>query len=246
MAMIVNDKGRFSTTVPQTGSVSTPEPVDVPRWESDVPDLPALIQGSFTQEKVSPPPLSQLGLSLGSKPTLSLDTIMPSLRSARVDEWRDAFAPVPKYQAGNAAQLTQAIKNLGSSLPGGVNAYGYKGVTGLAGLKGKSPFGFQTPMWNALSAANAAMKAAGLGTFGITDGFRSYDQQVALKKKKPDLAATPGKSIHGLGLAADLKLTAKQAEWLRKNGEKFGIYAPIFEKESWHWQLLPTLWGGFK
>jgi len=88
------------------------------------------------------------------------------------------------------------------------------------------------------------MKAAGLGTFSITDGFRSYAAQVDVKRRKPNLAATPGRSIHGLGLAADIKATRAQKEWLHKNGARFGLYAPIFKKEDWHFQLLPSYWNG--
>jgi len=98
-------------------------------------------------------------------------------------------------------------------------------------------------MWNALNRANAALSSAGLGKFGITDGWRSYESQVALKKKKPKLAATAGRSVHGLGLAADLRLTNAQYQWLLKNGASYGLVN--LPSESWHWQLAPSQWKGF-
>lgn len=119
----------------------------------------------------------------------------------------------------------------------GLSAYGVS-KSGLASQRGSAPYGFQPSMWAALSAANAAMAKAGLGQFGITDGWRSYEAQVALKKKKPGLAATPGRSVHGIGLAADLKLTKAQYNWLIANGSRFGLVN--LPSESWHWQLDPA------
>lgn len=137
----------------------------------------------------------------------------------------------------------QAVyKGVGS---GGVNAYGWRGNTGVAQTKGSAPYGFQTQMWRALQSANAAMKKELGKGFSISDGWRSYQAQVDLKRRKPNLAATPGRSIHGLGLAADINLNSKQKRWLFENGAKFGIYAPMKSKEPWHWQLIPSRWGGW-
>jgi len=108
------------------------------------------------------------------------------------------------------------------------------GVTGLPEHRGDAPYGFQTYMWNSLSRMNAAMKAAGIGTFTITDGFRSYQQQVDLKKRKPNLAATPGRSKHGLGIAADLKMTPAQQKWVQENAHRFSLKVPMPGKEPWH------------
>ena len=119
----------------------------------------------------------------------------------------------------------------------GPSAYGVTGRTGLANQKGAAPYGLQSPFWNALQRANADMKAAGLGSFGITDGWRSYAAQVAVKKKKGNLAATPGRSVHGLGYAADLRLSRAQQKWLEKNGHRYGIAR--LPSESWHWQYTP-------
>lgn len=121
----------------------------------------------------------------------------------------------------------------------GRSAYGVTGKTGLDSQRGSAKYGLQPQMWSRLSQANAAMKAAGLGTFGITDGWRSYAAQVDVKRRKPTLAATPGTSVHGLGLAADLDMTAAQTAWLKKNGSRFGLVN--LPSEAWHWQLDPRL-----
>ena len=68
---------------------------------------------------------------------------------------------------------------------------------------------------------------------------KGFTQWCAWKKYKSGtgaLAAKPGTSNHGLGLAVDIKHCKKGGEvhnWLIKNAEKFKFYP--FSKESWHW-----------
>lgn len=83
----------------------------------------------------------------------------------------------------------------------------------------------------------------------ITDGYRSYDEQVALKIQKPYLAGTPGTSKHGLGIAVDLgsgvqaSFTSPEHLWLRANGPAFGLFIPSWAQqngskpEQWHWEF---------
>lgn len=215
---------------------STAEPVNVERW--DTPEVPfdfSALLSEYTPASYSEQPKPLTGMSLPG-----LDLGLP-----QVEQWVTSFTRQPEYTPSNAMDLLTRIP----SQPGGkkssglgLSAYGVA-RSGDASQRGTSPFGFQPQMWSALGAANAALKAAGLGTFGITDGWRSYDQQVATKKKKGSLAATPGRSVHGIGLAADLRLTTAQYNWLKKNGARFGLVN--LPSESWHWQLNPSMWGGF-
>lgn len=83
---------------------------------------------------------------------------------------------------------------------------------------------------------------------GVTDSYRSYAAQVAVKRKKPNLAAKPGTSNHGWGLAFDLSdggkpltLSSPAYRFLKANGPKFGIYGPLAKRngsifEIWHWE----------
>jgi LAS superfamily LD-carboxypeptidase LdcB len=79
-------------------------------------------------------------------------------------------------------------------------------------------------------------------SWGITDSYRSYEQQVDVAKRKGlyskgGLAAKPGTSYHGWGSAVDLdfyKGKGKQKEWLDKNASKFGF--KNIPREPWHWQ----------
>lgn len=76
-------------------------------------------------------------------------------------------------------------------------------------------------------------------TIGITDSYRSYDAQVDVAQRKGlysqgGLAAAPGTSPHGWGLAVDLKLDAQAQAWMRANGGRFGFVEDT-PREPWHW-----------
>jgi len=80
-------------------------------------------------------------------------------------------------------------------------------------------------------------------TIGITDSYRSYDEQVDVARRKGlysqgGLAAKPGTSEHGWGMATDLDLNGKALTWMRANGEKYGFDENV-PRESWHWAYKP-------
>lgn len=83
----------------------------------------------------------------------------------------------------------------------------------------------------------------------ITDAYRTYAQQVAVKALKGNLAATPGTSNHGMGLAVDLggginSFGTKQHEWMIANAPKYGWVNPEWARqqgskpEPWHWEFV--------
>jgi D-alanyl-D-alanine carboxypeptidase len=76
-------------------------------------------------------------------------------------------------------------------------------------------------------------------SFGVNDSYRSFDSQVELARRKGlysqgGLAATPGTSQHGWGLAVDLDLDPKAQAWMRANGPTFGFHEDV-PREPWHW-----------
>ncbi|MFZ5443505.1 MAG: D-alanyl-D-alanine carboxypeptidase family protein [Myxococcota bacterium] len=89
----------------------------------------------------------------------------------------------------------------------------------------------------------AAAKAAGIN-LTITDSYRSYAAQVDLARRKGlysqgGLAATPGRSNHGWGLAIDANVnSAATLRWMRNNAHKFGFYETV-RREPWHWEFRP-------
>ena len=82
----------------------------------------------------------------------------------------------------------------------------------------------------------------------VTDTYRSYAAQVDVKGRKPTLAATPGTSNHGLGLAVDLcggidSFGTLQHQWMQQHAPLFGFYHPSWAQpggskpEPWHWEF---------
>ncbi len=102
--------------------------------------------------------------------------------------------------------------------------------------------------------ALARLNAEFASSFGrdlcITDGYRSYSEQVSVHWRKPGLAARPGTSQHGWGLAVDLcdgeaSTGASQHSWLRENAPDFGWDNPDWARsggsgpfEPWHWEYV--------
>jgi zinc D-Ala-D-Ala carboxypeptidase len=76
-------------------------------------------------------------------------------------------------------------------------------------------------------------------TIGITDSYRSYESQVDLAGRKGlysqgGLAAVPGTSDHGWGMAVDLDLDSTAQAWMRANGSRYGFVEDT-PREPWHW-----------
>ncbi|MFD8500211.1 D-alanyl-D-alanine carboxypeptidase family protein [Amycolatopsis sp. NPDC059657] len=97
-----------------------------------------------------------------------------------------------------------------------------------------------------------AMSQAYGGTFGslicVTDSYRTFGAQVDLYRRKPSLAAIPGTSNHGWGLAVDLcggaeSFGSSQYRWLIANAGRFGWINPGWARagggreEPWHWEF---------
>jgi cell wall-associated NlpC family hydrolase len=105
------------------------------------------------------------------------------------------------------------------------------------------------------AAAYRAMSAAFATAFGapicITDSYRTYASQVRLYGQKPTLAAVPGTSNHGWGLAVDLcggieRYGTAQYDWMKANSGRFGFLHPDWaepgngREEPWHWEYAGT------
>jgi peptidoglycan hydrolase-like protein with peptidoglycan-binding domain len=108
------------------------------------------------------------------------------------------------------------------------------------------PIGIYRHRLHASAAAAFARLRAAAATAGIdltvTDSYRTYDQQVELKQRKPDLSATPGRSVHGWGFAVDVSVgLPPQAfgqtvyQWLQDNAPGHGWFLGRPRDEPWHW-----------
>lgn len=101
----------------------------------------------------------------------------------------------------------------------------------------------------ALIALNEEYRARFSGSdIVITDSYRSYDSQVQTKANKGYLAATPGTSNHGWGLALDLggginRWDTDQRNWMVENAPRYGWVSPAWAQpraakpEPWHWEF---------
>jgi len=96
---------------------------------------------------------------------------------------------------------------------------------------------------------NSAYRARFGDELCLTDSYRSYASQVSVAARKPTLAARPGTSEHGWGLAADLcegaaVPGARQHVWLLAHAPAFGWDNPKWARpngsrpEAWHWEYV--------
>lgn len=94
----------------------------------------------------------------------------------------------------------------------------------------------------ALYALNEEFKAEFGHDITVTSTYRTFAKQEEVKADKGYMAATPGWSNHGYGLAVDLSLTSEQHTWMRENAIRFGWWHPLWARpngskpESWHWE----------
>lgn len=101
--------------------------------------------------------------------------------------------------------------------------------------------------WNLMAAAYQQATGTRLC---ITDSYRSLAVQRDLRARKPLLAAVPGTSNHGWGLAVDLCEPGRVPmgydtptyRWLKAHGPAFGWVHPGWaepgqgQQEPWHWE----------
>ncbi|RFU22891.1 NlpC/P60 family protein [Geodermatophilus marinus] len=82
----------------------------------------------------------------------------------------------------------------------------------------------------------------------ITDSYRSLEAQVTAARVKPRLAAAPGTSHHGWGLAVDLcgginVAGTVESRWMAASAGAFGFVQPGWAQpggekpEPWHWEF---------
>lgn len=111
---------------------------------------------------------------------------------------------------------------------------------------GELPRDALCPIWDGtlfrcdMAAALESAANAGMPRVNMTDGYRSYDQQVSVKASRGAWAAQPGTSNHGHGTAADVPEPARS--WLFRHGADHGLINPAWAKnpnrtERWHWEL---------
>lgn len=160
-------------------------------------------------------------------------------REARAERRAERKAEEARENAAaRAKQMAKAAKNYGNGqIPSNV-------LCGLSFAKGEQ---LRCDAAVALEDLNQAFH----GKFGrnlkLTDGYRSYGEQVAVAASRGALAAVPGTSNHGLGQAVDLSggiqsFGSVEFRWMQANAGKFGWKHPGWAQaggskpEAWHWE----------
>jgi len=97
-----------------------------------------------------------------------------------------------------------------------------------------------------LAEFNQAFAARFGGDLCISGGYRTLAAQRAVKAQKGGLAAVPGKSNHGWGLAVDLcqdQTSGTKWAWITENAPTYGWENPAWAQpggsgpyERWHWE----------
>ena len=124
---------------------------------------------------------------------------------------------------GGGHRRPSSYKLNSKGIPADLAAYG-NGKIPAASLEKVGATGHKlwAPAAEQLTSMIADAKKDGV-TIGITDSYRTYGEQVDLAKRKGlysqgGLAAQPGTSDHGWGMAADLDLNASALAWIRAHG----------------------------
>jgi hypothetical protein len=102
----------------------------------------------------------------------------------------------------------------------------------------------------ALAKLNIAYRQRFGGDICLTDSYRTLASQQRLASLKPGLAAAPGTSNHGWGLAVDLcdgieSGGSSRYQWMRTNAPRYGWDNPTWARpggtgpqEPWHWEYV--------
>ncbi len=136
--------------------------------------------------------------------------------------------------ASKRASVAQEIKSEITNPSYDPSFYG-KGGPGYTVQKDSTLDGVYGPVKTSFERMASEYKSKTGKDIFVTSGFRTHQEQIALKRKKPNFAATPGTSPHEFGYAIDVN--SPNANALDKMGllSKYGFTRPALHKgEPWH------------
>ncbi|NHC43993.1 hypothetical protein G9H72_01785 [Motilibacter sp. K478] len=180
------------------------------------------------------------------------------LSTGTADQLSQALSVAEQRRRTAALQRANALAAGEAVLPD-AGAVGCTGEDVSGYPNGELPLPALCSIWGApghllradAAAAFTAMSKAYAATFGspicVTDSYRNRAMQEDLYVRKPTLAAIPGTSNHGWGVAVDLcdgveSFGTPQHEWLVLNATAYGWYHPAWadatgsRPEPWHWE----------
>jgi peptidoglycan DL-endopeptidase CwlO len=161
-----------------------------------------------------------------------------AVREAAELEADEADVPVPAAQCGAASDGPYPAGPWGGYADGFIPSSQLCAIVGGGRLRPDAAAAF-----DAMSAAYARVFGSNLC---VSDSYRSYSQQLRVFRQRPSLAAVPGTSNHGWGLAVDLGCGVQysrsaQYRWMVENAARFGWVHPAWAFhdpfEPWHWEF---------
>jgi LAS superfamily LD-carboxypeptidase LdcB len=186
-----------------------------------------------------------------------LDAELEALRTKAADalaELQAAQAKLAQLRAQEAARRAAAlhqaqVQGTCSAVADGSYANGFLPAEMLCPLATAPGQQLARQAAAAFDAMSQAHRLATGKFICVTDSYRPYEDQVRVFAEKPSLAATPGRSQHGWGLAVDLCGGIERSDtaehlWMQNNAPQFGFVHPAWAEpggskpEPWHWEFV--------
>lgn len=153
-----------------------------------------------------------------------------------------------RERARAAARANRGVFATCEAPASGAQANGFLDPASLCPLDAAAGHGLVPDAAAAFNAMNAAYQAERGTPICVTDSYRSYAAQVDVYARKPQLAAVPGSSNHGLGTAVDFcggveRFGSEAHLWMKVNASRFGWFHPAWAQQSgsrpeaWHWEF---------
>lgn len=175
-----------------------------------------------------------------------------SLQAAADASARKLSAASTRLNAAQAAARRASRARVLATCDGGVTrgaANGFLDRSALCPLDGAPGHALRADAAAAFNRMTAAALASRGSRLCVNDAYRSYSGQVSMFRRKPHLAAVPGTSRHGLGIAVDLgcggeRFGSSTYRWLKANAPRFGWVHPAWAEpggalpEPWHWEFV--------
>lgn len=201
-------------------------------------DLPTTLEALAAPVDLSPPP------ALAAMADRGRDQ---ASRDAFRDTSSGAATPAPTSSEQASPTAEQQAATACSGVVKGPQINGRLTVADLCDLWQK-PYKDRADAVVSAFALNDAFQQRFGQAMCLTSGYRDLEEQAALRATRGGLAAPPGTSNHGWGLAIDLcpsTYTGTAGAWLKKNGPTYGWDNPSWARpggvgpyEPWHWELV--------
>ncbi|WP_062213840.1 M15 family metallopeptidase [Demequina oxidasica] len=172
------------------------------------------------------------------------------LNDQRIEEHQDELATALADHTRQNLDFVTSRSNGWTGMPAGTSgSNGRLASSSLCAVSFAIGHSLQCDAAAALDAADQAYFSETGTHLRMTDSYRTYQSQVITKARKGHMAAPPGTSNHGWGMAVDLY--PESAAWLTANGAKFGWVHPAWARpggslpESWHLEYVAPEVGRF-